>query len=97
MVFLSVSAYYTSPGSGHPEVSHQVTAVLSCNCYPQYQHQSQCTIRHYGRLEFPVLGRPVRQHSLFFFPPVCMNCNVTVRGVGDRMVDHTAAARQMGV
>jgi len=28
-----------------------VTAVLLCDCYPQYQHQSQCTIHHCGRLE----------------------------------------------
>jgi len=46
-------------------VSHQVTAVFLCYCYPKYQHQSQFTIRHCGRLELPVIRRPVGQHSLF--------------------------------
>jgi len=46
-------------------MSHQVTAVFLCDCYPQYQQQSQCTVCHCGRLELPVLRRPVGQHSLF--------------------------------
>jgi len=49
-------------------MSHQVTAVFLCDCYPQYQHQSRCTICHCGHLELPVLCRPVGQHSLFLFP-----------------------------
>jgi len=48
-----------------PEVSHQVIVVFLCDCYPQYQHQSQCTIRHCGRLKLPVPRRPVGQHLLF--------------------------------
>jgi len=67
MMLLSVSALYASPGSGHLEMSHQVTAVFLCDRYPQYQHQSQCAIRHCGRqrLKLPVLRGPMGQHSLF--------------------------------
>jgi len=67
-VFLSVSAQYATPGFWHPDVSHQVTAVFLCDCYPQYQHQSQCTIRHCGRLKLTVLRWSVGQHSLFLIP-----------------------------